>query len=93
MIRTAPRKNILNCKSIQGKVLFGGREDFSGTSTRTDRGLSDFGWMARYGLKNGDGGNDGRVETTDMIVVMVMQGQLMMELTEEQALQEQYVYL
>ena len=33
------------------------------------------------------------VETADMMVVMVMQGQLMMELTEEQALQERYVYL
>ena len=31
------------------------------------------------------------VETADMMVVMVMQGQLMMELTEEQALQKRFV--
>ena len=48
-----------DCKSIQGKGSVGGREDFSGTGTRTDRGLSDFGWMARFGSNNGDGGNDG----------------------------------
>jgi hypothetical protein len=47
-----------DCKSIQGKGPVGGREDF-GTGTRTDRGLSDFGWMARFGSNNGDGGNDG----------------------------------
>ena len=47
-----------DCKSIQGKGPVG-RGDYSGTSTRTDRGLSDFGWMARFGPNNGDDGNGG----------------------------------
>ena len=48
-----------DCKSIQGKGPVGGREDFSGTGTRTDKGLSDFGWMARYRANIADDGNDG----------------------------------
>jgi hypothetical protein len=47
-----------DCKSIQGKGPVG-RGDYSGTSTRMDRGLSDFGWMARFGPNNGDDGNGG----------------------------------
>ena len=48
-----------DCKSIQGNGPVGGREDFSGTGTRTDKGLSDFGWMARYRANIADDGNDG----------------------------------
>ena len=48
-----------DCKSIQGKGPVGGRGDISGTSTGTDRGLADFGSMARYGANGGDGGNGG----------------------------------
>jgi hypothetical protein len=48
-----------DCKSIQGKGPIGGREDFSGSGTRTERGLSDFGWMARFGPNNADDGNVG----------------------------------
>jgi hypothetical protein len=48
-----------DCKSIQGKGPIGGREDFSGSGTQTERGLSDFGWMARFGPNNADDGNVG----------------------------------
>jgi hypothetical protein len=49
-----------DCKSIQGKGPIGGREDFSGSGTRTERGLSDFGWMARFGPNNADDGYVGK---------------------------------
>ncbi|HEY7080007.1 MAG TPA: hypothetical protein VH500_09915 [Nitrososphaeraceae archaeon] len=48
-----------DCKSIQGKGPMTGREDMGGSNTRTDRGLPDLGWMARYRANNIDGGNDG----------------------------------
>jgi hypothetical protein len=48
-----------DCKSIQGKGPFGGRGDISGTSTGTDRSLSDVGSMARFGANGGDGRSGG----------------------------------
>src|SRR5262249_25964997 len=48
-----------DCKSIQGKGPIGGTEGLSGSSARTDRGLSDLGGVTRLGTNNRDGGNDG----------------------------------
>src|SRR5215831_8911566 len=43
-----------DCKSIQGKGPIGGTEGLSGSSARTDRGLSDLGGVTRLGTNNRD---------------------------------------
>ena len=45
-------------RAFKEKVLLEG-EIIVEPCTRTDRGLSDFGWMARFGPNNGDDGNGG----------------------------------